>query len=77
MQTFVDPGTDFRCMSFAMQSSSRLFFFFCSVLQPGKMERMFKMRNFEFFFTKCRLDTEIFMKHQRKKLQKRTNWFIV
>lgn len=53
MQTFVDPGTDFRCMSFAMQ--------------PGKMERVFKMRNLEFFFTKCRLDTEIFMKHQRKK----------
>lgn len=69
MQTFVDPGTDFRCMSFAMQSSSRLFF--CSVLQPGKMERMFKMRNLEFFCTKCRLDTEIFMKHQRKKLQKK------
>lgn len=63
MQTFVDPGTDFRCMSFAMQ--------------PGKMERVFKMRNLEFFFTKCRLDTEIFLKHQRKKLQKRTNWFIV
>lgn len=75
MQTFVDPGTDFRCMSFAMQSSSRLFFLLCpSTWQDGKDVQNEKLR---IFFTKCRLDTEIFMKHQRKKLQKRTNWFIV
>lgn len=48
MQTFVDPGTDFRCMSFAMQSSSRLFFFLLcpSTWQDGKDVQNEKLRIF-------------------------------